>query len=104
MQPPFKVERLGFLLFANIELGGPSMFESPWRVLHVLANHKKRVAQHLAARSLEHYLPLYSEAASGQAAKAGCPVPLPAVYGFGADSPMRTMNWRTPSTAQATER
>jgi len=36
------------------------MFDSPWRVLHVFANHEKRVAQHLMARSLEHYLPLYS--------------------------------------------
>jgi transcription antitermination factor NusG len=36
------------------------MFESPWRVLHVVANHEKRVAQHLMSRSLEHYLPLYS--------------------------------------------
>ncbi len=37
------------------------MLESPWRVVHVLANHEKRVAQHLAVRSLEHYLPLYTE-------------------------------------------
>jgi transcription antitermination factor NusG len=37
------------------------MHESRWHVLHVVANHEKRVAQHLAARSLEHYLPLYSE-------------------------------------------
>jgi transcription antitermination factor NusG len=36
------------------------MFDSPWRVLHVVANHEKRVAQHLMARSLEHYLPLYA--------------------------------------------
>jgi transcription antitermination factor NusG len=36
------------------------MFDSPWRVLHVAANHEKRVAQHLTARSLEHYLPLYA--------------------------------------------
>ena len=36
------------------------MFERPWCVLHVVANHEKRVAQHLMARSLEHYLPLYS--------------------------------------------
>ena len=36
------------------------MFDSPWRVLHVVANHEKRVAQHLGARSLEHYLPLYA--------------------------------------------
>jgi len=36
------------------------MFDSPWRVLHVVANHEKRVTRHLTARSLEHYLPLYS--------------------------------------------
>ena len=35
------------------------MYESPWHVLHVIANHEKRVAQHLAVRSVEHYLPLY---------------------------------------------
>ncbi len=32
-----------------------------WQVLHVITNHEKRVAQHLAVRSLEHYLPLYRE-------------------------------------------
>jgi transcription antitermination factor NusG len=32
-----------------------------WSVLHVIANHEKRVAQHLAVRSLDHYLPLYEE-------------------------------------------
>jgi len=37
------------------------MFERPWHVLHVVANHEKRVANHLAVRALEHYLPLYSE-------------------------------------------
>jgi transcription antitermination factor NusG len=37
------------------------MHEGPWQVLHVIANHEKRVAQHLCARSLEHYLPLYTE-------------------------------------------
>jgi transcription antitermination factor NusG len=36
------------------------MFESPWHVLHVFANHEKRVARHLTVRSLEHYLPLYT--------------------------------------------
>lgn len=36
------------------------MTEHPWRVLHVIANHEKRVVQHLASRNLEHYLPLYS--------------------------------------------
>ncbi len=37
------------------------MHENPWHVLHVIANHEKKVAQHLTARSLEHYLPLYTE-------------------------------------------
>src|SRR3954454_13141383 len=37
------------------------MLEHPWNVLHVTANHEKRVAQHLAARAVEHYLPLYKE-------------------------------------------
>lgn len=34
---------------------------SPWGVLQVVANHEKRVAKHLAVRSLEYYLPLYTE-------------------------------------------
>jgi transcription antitermination factor NusG len=37
------------------------MDESPWHVLHVIANHEKTVARYLDARSLEHYLPLYTE-------------------------------------------
>ena len=37
------------------------MHESPWQVLHVITNHEKRVAQHLYVRSVEHYLPLYTE-------------------------------------------
>lgn len=37
------------------------MHGDPWHVLHVLSNHEKRVAQHLDVRSVEHYLPLYSE-------------------------------------------
>jgi transcription antitermination factor NusG len=37
------------------------MQSSSWHVLHVLSNHEKRVAQHLIVRSVEHYLPLYSE-------------------------------------------
>lgn len=37
------------------------MYDSRWQVVHVVANHEKRVAQHLASRSVEHYLPLYSE-------------------------------------------
>ena len=37
------------------------MFENPWHVLHVTANHEKRVVHHLNARAVEHYLPLYTE-------------------------------------------
>jgi len=37
------------------------MHSSPWHVLHVVSNHEKRVAQHLSVRSVEHYLPLYTE-------------------------------------------
>lgn len=35
------------------------MDELPWDVLHVVANHEKRVANHLTVRSVKHYLPLY---------------------------------------------
>jgi transcription antitermination factor NusG len=37
------------------------MYDSPWHVLHVISNHEKRVAQHLVVRSVEHFLPLYTE-------------------------------------------
>jgi transcriptional antiterminator NusG len=38
-----------------------AMQNSPWHVLHVISNHEKRVAQHLNVRSVEHYLPVYTE-------------------------------------------
>lgn len=37
------------------------MNHGPWHVLHVTANHEKKVARHLTTRSVEHYLPLYAE-------------------------------------------
>jgi transcription antitermination factor NusG len=37
------------------------MDNSLWNVLHVVSNHEKHVARHLAVRSVEHYLPLYKE-------------------------------------------
>lgn len=37
------------------------MSEGPWHVLHVNANHEKKVAQYLSIRSIEYYLPLYKE-------------------------------------------
>ena len=35
--------------------------DEPWRVLQVVANHEKKVAKQLQTRSLDHYLPLYTE-------------------------------------------
>lgn len=35
--------------------------QDPWQVLHVRSNYERRVAQHLAVRSVEHYVPLYQE-------------------------------------------
>lgn len=40
---------------------GDVVDERPWFVLQVLTNQEKKVAKHLSLRSLEHYLPLYSE-------------------------------------------
>ncbi len=37
------------------------MNHEPWGVLQVVANHERKVARHLAAGALEHYLPLYTE-------------------------------------------
>lgn len=37
------------------------MSDGPWHVLQVIANHEKKVARQLQVRSVEHYLPLYSE-------------------------------------------
>ena len=37
------------------------MNQEPWYVLHVLANHEKRVSRFLSLLSIEHYLPQYSE-------------------------------------------
>ena len=37
------------------------MYDSRWQVVHVVANHEKRVAQHFGSRRVEFYLPLYME-------------------------------------------
>lgn len=49
-----------FVRYPNLSQELP-LHNSPWQVLHVYSNHEKRVAQHLANRSVENYLPLYSE-------------------------------------------
>lgn len=41
--------------------GECTVYERPWHVLQVSTNREKKVAQHLTVRSLEHYLPLYTE-------------------------------------------
>ena len=33
----------------------------PWHVLQVVSKHERRVVQHLSVRSVEHFLPLYTE-------------------------------------------
>ncbi len=33
----------------------------PWRVLHVVPNHEKKIALHMFHRGVEHFLPLYTE-------------------------------------------
>jgi transcription termination/antitermination protein NusG len=53
--------QLFFPTFQADFLGRISMYDSRWQVVHVVANHEKRVAQHLASRCVEHFLPLYSE-------------------------------------------
>lgn len=46
----------------SLEVDSRSTIERrPWNVLQVRSNFEKRVAQHLAIRSVEHYLPLYRE-------------------------------------------
>lgn len=37
------------------------MPDSRWQVVHVVANHEKRVAQHFSSRLVDYYLPMYSE-------------------------------------------
>ena len=37
------------------------MPDSRWQVVHIVANHEKRVAQHFSSRMVDYYLPLYSE-------------------------------------------
>jgi transcriptional antiterminator NusG len=37
------------------------MHDTRWQVVHVVANHEKRVAQHFTYHQVEHYLPLYCE-------------------------------------------
>jgi transcription antitermination factor NusG len=37
------------------------MYEGRWRVVYVMTNHERRIVRHLEVRSLEHYLPMYTE-------------------------------------------
>lgn len=44
----------------NVQLEPPNQ-DRPWQVLQVRSNFEKRVAQHLVARAVDYYLPLYKE-------------------------------------------
>ncbi len=63
------------------------MHRSPWHVLHVISNHEKTVAQHLVVRSVEHYLPLYSERAKWTDRTVAVERPLFSGYVFARFSP-----------------
>jgi transcription antitermination factor NusG len=43
------------------EIVGDGARVPQWRVLHVIPNHEKKVAAQLVHRSVEHFLPLYTE-------------------------------------------
>ena len=71
------------------------MHSMPWHVLHVVANHERRVVQHLAVRSVEHYLPLYTERVKWTDRTVVAERPLFAGYVFAHLSPE---NWRIVSS------
>jgi transcription antitermination factor NusG len=68
------------------------MHENPWHVLHVIANHEKRVAQHLAVRSVEYYLPLYKERSRWTDRSVQLERPLFAGYVFVRFSPQKRLS------------
>jgi transcription antitermination factor NusG len=48
-------------VFMECQSSGVKQHSPDWHVLHVVPNHEKKVAVHLLHRSVEHFLPLYSE-------------------------------------------
>jgi|SRR5579863_4985075 len=58
-----------------------------WQVLHVISNHEKKVAQHLMVRSVEHFLPLYSDRAKWSDRTVSVQRPLFSGYVFARFSP-----------------
>jgi transcription antitermination factor NusG len=68
------------------------MHRSPWHVLHVISNHEKRVVQHLEVRSVEHYLPLYTERAKWTDRTVVAERPLFSGYVFARISPESRIN------------
>lgn len=63
------------------------MLEDRWRVLYVVTNHEKRIAQHLESRSLEHYLPMYTERSRWSDRVVNLERPLFAAYVFARFAP-----------------
>jgi len=68
------------------------MFENLWHVLHVVANHEKRVVQHLQARAVENYLPLYTERSQWTDRTVQLDRPLFAGYVFIRHSPQQRLS------------
>ncbi|MGE5205050.1 MAG: transcription termination/antitermination protein NusG [Chlamydiota bacterium] len=61
----------------------PCLAERPqWYVLHTLANHEKRVAQHMQQLEIEHFLPLYRSVRRWSDRKKELQLPLFAGYVF----------------------
>lgn len=62
---------------------GLSLVETPqWYVLHTVANHEKRVAQHMQRLGIEHFLPLYRSVRRWSDRKKELQLPLFAGYLF----------------------
>ena len=68
------------------------MEDNPWYVLHVTANHEKRVVQHLNARAVENYLPLYTERSQWTDRTVQLERPLFAGYVFIRFSPLQRLS------------
>jgi transcription antitermination factor NusG len=60
----------------------PAFLEPRWYAAYTSANHEKRVAEQLALRSVEHYLPLYASVRQWKDRKTKLQLPLFAGYVF----------------------
>ncbi len=56
--------------------------DAPWQVVYTWSRHEKNVAQHLAARQLEHFLPIYRAARNWNGRRANVELPIFPSYIF----------------------